>query len=121
MDHLSEINETIKFLRWVPNNKWDRGKYTEMFEKNLNEAEKRLDAHKIKVSDFETKCRSRGVEESEIQNNVYHNFSNEHIQLLQGVISAKKTLAMMHKGTIANLTHEKIKILEELATKETCL
>jgi predicted RecB family nuclease len=38
-----------------------------------------------------------------------------HIQLLEGVIAAKKTLAMMDVGTVEELTRQKIAILEEMA------
>jgi hypothetical protein len=37
-----------------------------------------------------------------------------HIQLLEQVIAAKKTLAMMDMGTVEELTRQKIAILEEM-------
>jgi hypothetical protein len=63
---------------------------------------------------MENKCRLRGVEETEIQKEVYRSFSHMHMQLLEQVISAKKTLAMMDMGTVEELTRQKIAILEEM-------
>jgi predicted RecB family nuclease len=37
-----------------------------------------------------------------------------HIQLLEAVIAAKKTLEMIDIGTVEELTRQKIAILEEL-------
>jgi len=37
-----------------------------------------------------------------------------HIQLLEAVIAAKKTLEMMDVGTVEELTRQKIAILEEM-------
>ena len=87
-----------------------------MYENNVKEALKRLEAHKTKISEFESKCRIRGVDESEIQKSVHQSFSHHHIQLLEAVISAKKTLANMDNGTVEDLTRQKIAILEELAS-----
>jgi hypothetical protein len=115
-ERFTTLNEAIKYVRNIPQNKWDYGKYREMYENNVKEAVKRLEAHKSRVSEVETKCRLRGLDESEIQKSVHHSFSNEHIQLLEAVISAKKTLAMMDTGTVEELTRQKIAILEELAS-----
>jgi hypothetical protein len=41
-----------------------------------------------------------------------------HISLLEQVISAKKTLAMMDVGTVEELTRQKIAILEEIVSCE---
>ena len=87
-----------------------------MYENNLKEARKRLEDHKTKISEFESKCRLRGVDESEIKKGVYQSFSHHHIQLLEAVISAKKTLANMDNGTVEDLTRQKIAILEDLAS-----
>ena len=118
MDRLVKINEALKFAAGIPQNKWDYGKYKEMYENNLKEARKRLDDHRTKISEMENKCRLRGVDEVEIQKNVYQSFSQQHIQLLEAVIAAKKTLAMMDVGTIEELTRQKIAILEEIASCE---
>jgi hypothetical protein len=115
-ERLIKINEVLKHVRGIPQNKWDYGKYREMYENNLKEAQKRLENHRVRVSDVETKCRLRGIDESEIQKGVYQSFSNEHIQLLEAVIAAKKALSMMDMGTVEELTHQKIAILEELAS-----
>ena len=115
-ERLAKINEAIKYVRNIPQNKWDYGKYREMYENNVKEALKRLNDHKARVSELETKCRLRGLDESEIQKSVYSSFSNEHIQLLEAVISAKKALEMMDAGTVEELTRQKIAILEEMAS-----
>ena len=116
-ERLEKVNEALKHVRntgGTPQNKWDYGKLHEMHENNITEAMKRLEAHKAQISEFEAKCRLRGVDETEIQKGVYQSFSHQHIQLLEAVISAKKTLAMMDIGTVEELTRQKISILEEM-------
>jgi len=115
MDRLAKVNEALKYAEGIPQNKWDYGKYREMYENNLKEALKRLEDHKTKISEMENKCRLRGVEETEIQKEVYRSFSHMHIQLLEQVISAKKALAMMDMGSVEELTRQRIAILEEMA------
>ena len=115
-ERLVKINESLKHARGIPQNKWDYGKYREMYENNVKETLKGLAAHEIQISEFESKCRLRGVDESEIQKGVYQSFSHQHIQLLEAVIAAKKTLAMMDIGTVEDLTRQKIAILEELVS-----
>lgn len=85
-----------------------------MYENNLKEARKRLEDHKTKTFEMENKLRLRGVDEFEIQKNVYSQFSHRHIQLLEQVISTKKALAMTDVGTVEELTRQKIAILEEM-------
>ena len=118
MDRLAKVNEALTYAAGIPQNKWDYGKYREMYENKLKEARKRLDDHKTKISEMENKCRLRGVEETEIQKGVYQSFSHMHIQLLEAVIAAKKALAMMDAGTLEELTRQKIAILEEIASCE---
>ena len=118
MDRLAKVNEALKYAAGIPQNKWDYGKYREMYENNLKEVRKRLEDHKTKISEMENKCRLRGVEEAEIQKGVYQSFSHMHIQLLEAVIAAKKALAMMDAGTLEELTRQKILILEEIASCE---
>jgi len=118
-ERLVKINESLKYVKnsgGTPQNKWDYGKMREMYENNVKETLKRLAAHEIQISEFESKCRLRGVDESEIQKGVYQSFSHMHVQLLEAVIAAKKTLAMMDIGTVEELTRQKIAILEELAS-----
>jgi hypothetical protein len=114
--NMDQINEALKHASGIPQNKWDYGKYREMYENNLKEARKRLEDHKTKISEFESKCRLRGVDESEIQKSVHQSFSQMHIQLLEGIIAAKKSLSMMDAGTVEELTRQKIAILEVLAS-----
>ena len=118
MDRLEKVNESLTFAEGIPQNKWDYGKYREMYENNLKEARKRLDDHKTKISEMENKCRLRGVDETEIQKMVHQSFSQHHIQLLHQVLSAKKTLAMMDAGTLEELTRQKIAILDEIVSCE---
>ena len=119
MESLAKVNEALKHARNIPQNKWDFGKMREMHENNIKEAMKRLAAHKAQVSELEAKCRLRGVDEAEIQKNVYHQFSHQHIHLLEAVITAKKALTMMDVGTVEELTRQKIAILEEIVSCET--
>jgi hypothetical protein len=114
--NIEQINEALTYASGIPQNKWDYGKYREMYENNVKEARKRLEDHKTKISEFESKCRLRGLDESEIQKSVYNHFSQMHIQLLEGIISAKKSLAMMDVGTEEDLTRQKIAILEVMAS-----
>jgi hypothetical protein len=114
-ERLTKVNEALKYAVGIPQNKWDYGKYREMYENNLKEAQKRLEDHKTKTFEMENKLRLRGVDETEIQKNVYSHFSQMHIQLLEAVIAAKKTLEMIDIGTVEELTRQKIAILEELA------
>ena len=118
MERLAKINEALKYARNIPQNKWDYGKMREMHENTLKEATKRLEAHKTQISELEASCRLRGVDEAEIQKSLYQSFSHQHIQLLEAVITAKKTLAMMDTGTVEELTRQKIAILEEIVSSE---
>jgi hypothetical protein len=113
-ERLAKINEALTFAGGIPQNKWDYGKYREMYENNLKEAQKNLEKHKTEVSALESKCRLRGVDEAEIQKTVYQTVSHTHIHLLEKVIAAKKALVMMDMGTVEELTRQKIAILEEM-------
>jgi len=118
-ERLVKVNEALKYVKntgGTPQNKWDYGKMREMHENNLKEALKRLAAHENQISELESRCRLRGVDESELQKIVYNQFSHMHIHLLEAVFSAKKTLEMMDVGTVEELTRQKIAILEELAS-----
>ena len=119
MERLVKINEALKYAAGIPQNKWDYGKYREMYENNLKEAQKRLEDHKTKTFEMENKLRLRGVDETEIQKNVYSHFSQLHIQLLEQVLSEKKALVMMDMGTVEELTHQKIAILEEMVLEKS--
>jgi hypothetical protein len=118
MERLAKVNESLKLAAGIPQNKWDYGKMRDMHENHFKDTMKRLEAHKNKISEVEAKCRLRGVEETEIQKEVHRSFSHQHIQLLEGVISAKKTLAMMDVGSVEELTRQKIAILEEIVSCE---
>jgi len=115
-ERIVKVNEALKHVGTVPQNKWDLGKYREAYENGVKEAEKRLEAHKLQIATLESKCRLRGIDEEEIHKSIHQQFSYMHISLLEQVISAKKTLAMMDAGTVEELTRQKIAILEELAS-----
>jgi len=119
MERLAKVNEALKYAAGITQNKWDYGKYREMYENNLKEAQKRLEDHKTKTFEMENKNRLRGVVETEIQKHVYSQFSQMHIQLLEQVLAAKKDLAMMDVGTVEELTRQKIAILEEMVLETT--
>ena len=121
MERLAKVNEALKYAAGIPQNKWDYGKHREMHENNLKEAQKRLEDHKTKISEIVIKCRLHGVDESEHQKSVYTQFSHQHIQLLEAVIVAKKTLEMMDIGTVEDLTRQKIAILEEMVLETDLL
>lgn len=112
-ERLAKVNEAIKFARDMPQNRWDYGKAREMYENQLKQAFVRLEEHKTKISEMENKCRIRGVDESEIQKGVHQAFSHMYIQILEQIITYKKTLEMIDMGTIEELTRQKIKILED--------
>jgi hypothetical protein len=111
---MDQVNEAIKFVSTVPQNKWDRGKYNEMYENQLIEAVAKLKAHRTKITEVENKCRKHGMPEDEIQHTVYRSFSHEHIQLLERVLRCKKILALFNMGTLEELTRQKIALLEEM-------
>jgi hypothetical protein len=118
-ERLVKVNEALKYVKnsgGTPQNKWDYGKMREMHENNLKEALKQLAAHETQISELESRCRLRGVDESEIQKSVYNQFSHMYIHFLESVISAKKTLEMLDVGTTEELTRQKIAILKELAS-----
>ena len=115
-ERLAKVNWLLNYVKNIPQNKWDYGKACEMHENNLKEALDRLAAHKFKVSEFESKHRLRGIDEAEVQKGVYTSYSHEHIQLLERIITAKKTLSMMRMDTVEELTRQKIAILEEIAS-----
>ena len=114
MERLAKVNEALKYAGGIPQNKWDYGKYREMYENNLKEGQKRLEEYKTKIFEMENKLRLRGVDETEIQKIVHHSFSNMHIQLLEQVLAAKKALAMMDVGMVEEPTRKKIATLEEM-------
>ena len=120
-ERLAKVNEALKHVKntgGTPQNKWDYGKMRDMRENNLNEALKQLAAHETRISELESRCRLRGIDEAEIEKSVYNQFSNEHIQLLEAVIAAKKKLEMMDIGTVEELTRQKIAILKELTLQK---
>ena len=118
-ERLVKVNEALKCAPGIPRNKWDFGKMREMCEAGVTSALTRLDGHKHNIAEFETKCRLRGVDEADIQKSVHQSFSHMHIQLLEQVINAKKSLKMMELETVEELTRHKIAILEEMVLEPT--
>jgi hypothetical protein len=110
---MENINKGIAFTRNVPQNKWDRAKYFEIYENRYKEALERLDKFKSEMKMNEQKFIERGVAEIEIENWKFGQ-TNEHIQLLERVIEAKKHIEWLNKG-LRELTYEKITLLEAKA------
>ncbi len=121
LERLAKINEAMvdhrRRYKHTPQTICDRDKIRGMYENGVKEAQRRLVDHKMMIDDLESKYRLRGVDEHEIQKSVHQSFSVTHIQLLEQVILAKKTLAMMDMGPIEEMTRQKIAILEELASE----
>jgi len=69
------------------------------------------------MSDVEFRCRSRGVDEKEIQKEMYRGFSHGHISCLERVLEAKKQLDFLEMGSVEELTRKKIAILEEMVAR----
>ena len=109
---MENINKGIKFTQGVPQNKWDRGKYMEMYETQYKEALERLEKFRQDGQETEQKFISRGVPELEIENWKFGR-TNQHIQLLENVINIKKQIDWMDRG-LRGLIYDKIHLLESM-------
>ena len=114
---LERINKALKSVHNYPSNKWDYGKMHELYENNIKEAIEKLGAYKRQMSEVETRCRSRGIDEIEIQKEMYRSFSHGYINCLERVLEAKKQLDSLEMGNIEELTRKKIAILEEMVAR----
>ena len=109
---MENINKGIAFTRTIPQNKWDRGKYFEMYENQHKEALERLEKFNNEMKMTKQKFIDNGVSVIEIENWKFGQ-TNEHIQLLERVIETKKRLEWLDKG-LRELTYEKIRLLESM-------
>ncbi len=109
---MEDLNKGIALTQSIPQNKWDRGKYTEMYETQYKEALERLEKFKRDGQETEKKFVSRGVSEIEIENWKFGR-TNEYIQLLERVIQYKKQIEWMDRG-LRQLTWDKIHLLESM-------
>jgi flagellar biosynthesis chaperone FliJ len=109
---MEDLNKGIKFTQGVPQNKWDRGKYMEMYETQYKEALERLEKFKRDGQEMEQKLVSHGASEIEIENWKFGR-TNEYIQLLERVIQYKKQIEWMDRG-LRQLTWDKIHLLESM-------
>ena len=109
---MENLTKGIAFTRGIPQNKWDRGKYSEMYENNYQEALGRIEKFKQDGSEMEQKMISRGVSEIEIENWKFSR-TTEYIQLLEAAIQCKKQIEWMDRG-LRQLILDKIHLLESM-------
>lgn len=106
---LGILNQQIKFLRDFPTNKWDVGKYREMYEVAYKESRGRLDKFQNELRETEAKFIQRGVPEADLEN-WRAGQTNQHLQLLEAVIDAKRKVEWSKK-TFREVMDEKIQFL----------
>lgn len=106
---MEELNKAIEFARNIPQNKWDHGKYLEIYETRHREALKRLEKFIQDGSEMEQKLVSRGATEADIEDWRFGR-TNEHIQLLEKIIDAKKCIGWIKRG-LRQLIRDKIQLL----------
>lgn len=106
---LGLLNQQIKFLRNFPTNKWDVGKYREMYEMAYKESRVRLDKFQNELRETEAKFRGRGVPEAELES-WRAGKTNEHLHILEAVIDAKRKVEWSKK-TLREVIDEKILFL----------
>jgi hypothetical protein len=107
---MEDLNKGIAFTRNVPQNKWDRGKYSEIYENQHKEALDRLEQFKSASEAHKRNLIAHGVPQIEIDDWKFGQ-TNEYIQLLERAVQTKKQVEWMDKGLRA-LTYEKIRLLE---------
>jgi len=107
---MEELNKGIAFTRNIPQNKWDRGKYMEMYENNYKEAITRIEKFKKETEAQEQKFISRGASETDIDDWKFGR-TNEYIQLLERAAQCKKQIEWMDPGW-RKLNFDKIHLLE---------
>jgi len=109
---MEELNNAIAFARNIPLNTWDYGKYLESYETQHREALKRLEKFLQDGSEMEQKLVSRGATEADVEDWKFGR-TNEHIQLLERVINAKKHIEWIKRG-LKQLIRDKIQLLESM-------
>ena len=111
-----DIDRQICFLRDFPTNKWDVGKQREMYEMAYKEARTRLEKFRRELLETEAKFLGRGVPEDELEC-WRAGQTNQHIQLLEAVIKAKRNVEWSKK-TLREVVDEKIRILSSQVESE---
>lgn len=106
---MEELNKAIAFARTIPQNTWDREKYLEIYENRQREALKRLEKFIQDGSEMEQKLVSRDATEADVEDWRFGR-ANEHIQLLERVINAKKHIEWIKRG-LRQLIQDKIHLL----------
>jgi len=109
---MENLNKAIQFTRGIPQNKWDQGKYLEIYEKQHQELLERLERFRKEGLENEEKWRARGVPEFEIENWKFGR-TNEYIQLLEAVIQSKQQIEWAKIG-LRQLIQDKISLLESM-------
>jgi hypothetical protein len=116
-DKITELKKGITFLQHVPDNKWDRGKFTEIYENEYKESLARLEKFKKDLKAEQEHFISKGTPPETIEEYMFGR-TDEHVQLLGIVLEAKKKVEWMEKGK-RGLTYEKIRLLESMIFTET--
>lgn len=109
---MEELNKGIAFTKNIPQNKWDRGKYMEMYENNYQEALARIEKFKEETDVQEQKLISRGASETAIDDWKFGR-TNEYIQILERAAQYKKQIEWMDRG-LRQLILDKIHLLESM-------
>jgi len=106
---MEKLNQQIQFVRSIPTNKWDFGKQREQRELVYKEGLARLDKFRRELQETEAKFVLRGVPEPELEN-WRAGQMNEHIQLLEQVITLKENYEWCQLS-LRDLLNEKIRLL----------
>ena len=109
---MDDLNKGIRFVQSIPQNKWDLGKYKEMYETQYKEALDRLAKFQQDGQETEITFVSRGVSDVEIETWKLGR-TNEHIQLLERIVQCKKQIAWLDRG-LKGLIQDKIHMLESM-------
>lgn len=109
---MDELNKRIVFQRSVPDvdNPVARASSLKFYNQHHTECTARLEQFKERLSNAEADLAARGASEAEIQSWKFST-TNEHIQLLEAAIRAKRNVEWMDKG-LHELMVDKIKLLE---------
>ena len=111
-----DIERQICFLRSFPTNKWDVGKRREMYELAYKDIRARLAKFQKEHKENEAKFLERGIPEIELE--MWRaGQTNQHIQLLEAVISAKRDVEWSKK-TLREVVDEKIRFLSAQVESE---
>lgn len=96
---MEELNKRIVFQRSVPDvdNPTARAHVLKFHTQYYEDCSKRLEEFKARMSEAEKKFMARGVSSAEIESWRYST-TNEHIQLLEAAIRAKRNVDWMDKG-----------------------